>query len=335
MNCALCPLTGHSIRTNKCVRTIGALVSCAPVNFNVMSHKFALPVFISSRLVGVLLALISSTAAMGQTTDCELTYSQLQAEALGVLRDKFPAEKFEPGATADVIRMGEAEIGLQNLRSRFCIAPPLGTERRRAEMVAHFERSIPLAKNLQVAVPVTWSEARQLVRLQFMHVDYLRPFDGKKVLASRPYLPDVHLAVVIDRPTGYMYVREEDRLRWEVGEDELFECALKNVDTSQPDAKLQGGGKPNPFLASEEKDGYDAVRLLVPWIRAEAAKHLGDPFFAAIPNRDFLIMWGVQNSSRFQSRARENVSLDYRMQPYKLSPLVFRVWVDGRIEAAK
>ena len=116
---------------------------------------------------------------------------------------------------------------------------------------------------------------------------------------------------------------------------ELFETALKNVDISYGSAKLQGGQKPDAFLASEEKDGYDAVRLLLPWVRTEAAKHLGDPFFASIPNRDFLIMWGTENSALFQGQARQNVALDYQSQPYKLSPLVLKVWADGRVEVAE
>ena len=111
--------------------------------------------------------------------------------------------------------------------------------------------------------------------------------------------------------------------------------SLKNVDIGHKSAKLQGGRKPDPFLASEEKDGYDAVRLLLPWVRSEAAKILGNPFFASIPNRDFLIMWGVENSTPFQNRARQNVALDYDSQPYKLSPLVLKVWADGRIEVSK
>lgn len=104
------------------------------------------------------------------------------------------------------------------------------------------------------------------------------------------------------------------------------------MDAQRTHARLQGGRSPDPFLASEEKDGYDAVRLLLPWVRQEAAKHLGNPFLAAIPNRDFLVMWGTTNSQAFQSRARDNVLQDFKSQPYKLSSSVLKVWEDGRIE---
>lgn len=284
------------------------------------------------RLVGFAAFALLYASSIGHAAECDLSYLQLRAEALEVLRNKFPDEKFEAGNAPDVIRMGAAELGLQNLRSKVCAAPALSTAQRRDELVAYFDRIVPSTKNSKSTVPRSWSVAREVVRLQFMHADYLRPFGGKKVLVSRPFVPDVHLAVVVDQPNGYIYVREEDRLRWKVEEKELFETALKNVDTSYKSARLQGGPKPDPFLASEEKDGYDAVRLLLPWVRTEAAKHLGDPFFASIPNRDFLVMWGIDNSASFQQRARQNVALDYRSQPYKLSPLVLKVWADGRVE---
>ena len=148
-----------------------------------------------------------------------------------------------------------------------------------------------------------------------MHADYLRPFEGKKVLVSRLFVPDVYIAVVLDQPTGYVYIREEDRIRWKVTEKALFETALKNVDINYKSVQLKGGGKPDPFLAIEEKDGYDAARILLPWVRNEAAKILGNPFFASIPNRDFLIMWGIDNSTDFQKHAKQNITLDYGSQP--------------------
>ena len=282
----------------------------------------------------VFAAAIFSVAAAA-TSACELTFPQLRTEALEILRGKFPADKFTLGKTVDVIRMGEVELGLQNLRSKFCTPPALNVAQRRDEMIEFFEKTIPLTKNYESKIPATWSEARKLVRLQMMHTDYLRPFAGKKVLVTRPFIPDVHLAVVVDQPKGYIYVREEDRVKWKVDEKALFETALKNVDLFQKTSGLKGGAKPDAFLVSEEKDGFDAARLLLPWVRAEAAKHLGNPFLAAVPNRDFLIMWGAENSAHFQDRARQNVAADYVAQPYKLSPQVLRVWADGRIEVAK
>jgi len=299
------------------------------------SHHFRAPG--NTRMLNVLVLTFLSFCGLGlgRAAECNLSYQQLRTEALELLRSKFPEQKFEIGNAPDVIRMGETEFGLQNLRSKLCASLPSSKQQRDDELAAYFERMVPSVENSQSNLSMPWTVARDKVRVQFMHADYLRPFNGKKVLVSRPFIPDVHIAVVVDQPTGYMYVREEDRGRWKIGEKVLFETALKNVDVNYKSARLQGGGKPDPFLASEEKDGYDAVRLLLPWVRSEAAKHLGNPFFASISNRDFLIMWGIDNSADFQERARQNIALDYGSQPYKLSPLVLKMWADGRVEVAK
>jgi uncharacterized protein YtpQ (UPF0354 family) len=168
--------------------------------------------------------------------------------------------------------------------------------------------------------------------LQLMPSDYLRHGLDKGGLVRRPLVPGVELAVVVDEKERYGYVREEDLVRWNIDVKVLYESALRNLDRANVDAKLQGGGDPDKFLAVEEKDGYDATRLLVPWIRQEAAKFLGDPFIAAIPNRDFLIMWSAKNSARFQEFARNRVQDDFKRQPYPLTNKTLRVWSDGRIE---
>ena len=162
--------------------------------------------------------------------------------------------------------------------------------------------------------------------------DYLRSFNKRRVLVTRSFVPGVELAVVLDGKDSYGYVREEDRIRWKVSEKELLEAAMKNLDEKKGGTKLQGGGDPERFLAFEEKDGYDAVRILVPWVRQEAAKFLGDPFPALVPNRDFLIMWSAKNSKEFQNFAKTKGAEDFKSQPYPLSPLTLRVWANGRIE---
>lgn len=285
--------------------------------------------------VFILMFLFSCGIEIGNATECNLSYSQLSTEALEVLRKKFPERKFEIGAAPDVIRMGEVEFGLQNLRSKLCASPNLSKPKRYDELVAYFTNTVPTVENSQAGLSISWTAARNKLRVQFMHADYLRPFEGKKVLVSRLFVPDVYIAVVLDQPTGYVYIREEDRIRWKVTEKELFETGLKNVDINYKSVQLKGGGKPDPFLAIEEKDGYDAARILLPWVRNEAAKILGNPFFASIPNRDFLIMWGINNSTDFQKHAKQNITLDYGSQPYKLSPLVLKIWADGRVEVAK
>ena len=264
---------------------------------------------------------------------CEFTAQQVQSEALAFLKKEYPSRPFVRGPNSDLVLMGKVEFGLQNLRSRICLAVPLLTAAaREVAMREHVAAMMRLTPEHEPKLPNSWKEAKSVVSLQFMAADYLRPFDGKRVLVTRPFVEGVHLAVVLIQKDGYGYVREEDRVRWSVDEKTLFNTALKNLDLRNKNAKLQGGGDPDRFLAIEEKDGYDAVRLLVPWIRQEAAKFLGEPFLAVIPNRDFLVMWRTKNSAGFQSFARTRVADDLKTQPYPLTSKVLRVWADGRME---
>jgi hypothetical protein len=268
---------------------------------------------------------------------CEFTPAQIQSEALSFLQKEYPDDAFKRGSTVDVVVMGEAVLGLQNLLRKLCQANPSPSQAQRTDaMRSHFQEVIPATRAAAAwKPPASWTDARAVVTLQLMPSDYLRNFQDKAALVTRPFVPGVELAVVIDEKGRYGYVREEDRARWSVDVKTLFESALKNLDRANVNAKLQGGGDPDKFLAMEEKDGYDAVRLLVPWIREEAAKFLGDPFIAAMPNRDFVIMWSTKNSARFQDFARTKVEHDFTKQPYPLTRKTLRVWANGRVEVER
>ena len=81
---------------------------------------------------------------------------------------------------------------------------------------------------------------------------------------------------------------------------------------------------PNRCIGIQEMDGYDAARLLVPGFRQFLANHLSMPFFAAIPNRDFLIAWAADCEQAFHQFAREKVARDFGERPYPLPADVFR-----------
>lgn len=268
---------------------------------------------------------------------CEFTPAQIQSEALSFLQNEYPNDRFKRGSAVDVVVLGEAELGLQNLLRTLCQANPLPNQAQRIEaMQAHFREVIPAVRTAAAwKPPASWAEAQAVVMLQLMPSDYLRNFQDKAALVTRPFVPGVELAVVIDEKGRYGYVREEDRARWSVDSKALFEAALKNLNRANVNAKLQGGGDSDKFLAMEEKDGYDAVRLLVPWIRQEAAKFLGDPFLVAMPNRDFLLMWSTKNSARFQDFARSRVRDDFTKQPYPLTSKMLKVWASGRVEVER
>jgi hypothetical protein len=64
-------------------------------------------------------------------------------------------------------------------------------------------------------------------------------------------------------------------------------------------------------------------------VRQRLTAALGDPFFAAVPNRGSLVAWSTDyaHAERFAAKVRE----DFARRPYPISPEVFSVHADGRL----
>lgn len=278
----------------------------------------------------IMLCLLSAVLSL-PVRACELTSVDLQTRVLRLLRSEYPAKAFAPGKSLDVVTMGEIEFGLVNLRSKLCGAP-LSLAEQDEEIKAHFAALMVMVDDRGQLMPKTWEAVRNLVSLQLVSTDYLRLSGAEGVPITRSFIPGVIVGMVVDIENGYSYVREEDRAAWGISAEGLYQQALANLEKSTEKIALRGANGEDKFLAIEEKDGYDAVRILVPWVREEAAKFLGNPFVAAVSNRDFLIMWSASNSSDFYDHALKNVAEDFEAQPYSLSPQPFKIWSDGRIE---
>lgn len=268
---------------------------------------------------------------------CDVSEQQLQRETLAFLKKEYPARTFTPGKTVDVIVTGKMELGLQNLLSKMCLPRPSPDAAERQKILrAHFDPIMSRfgSSESESDETVSWADARDHVLLQFMPSDYFEKLGTVGV--TRPFVPGVVLAVVVDSEQGYASVGEKERKKWNIEAKALMETALKNLDQQHKNVKMEGSTNgADRFLAIEEKDGYDAVRLLVPWVRQEAAKALGDPFYAAIANRDFLIMWSEKNTAKFHEFTRKRAREDFNAQPYPLTPATLRVWANGRVEVAR
>lgn len=272
-------------------------------------------------------------AASGARADCTVTATGLQAQALEVLRKGWPDRSFAPGDGTDTIRAGEAELGLQNLHARLCLSD-LPDADRRAMIESHFSAIMQQVIEMERDTALDWASVSPRLRLQIVDDNYGGP-GLSATLLQRRLAPGLLKVVVVNGASAMRYVTREQAGEWKQDEERIFEIAQGNLDAHVGEPQLQGRiDQPDPFLASAALDSYDAARLLLPRVRTEAASMLGDPFMAAVPNRDFLIMWSASNSADFQDMARTNVWADYAAQPSPLSPKVYRVWADGRIELA-
>jgi uncharacterized protein YtpQ (UPF0354 family) len=280
------------------------------------------------------LALFAAVAFGTAAFACDLTPRQLQKESLAILKKQYPQRTFSAGPEEDMIRMDQAELGLDNLYNKLC-SESLTSKERAKQIQRHFADIVAMVEKHEAKQPRTWADAKEMVYLQLAPQSYLQPLIANTRLIHRPLTEGIFVAVVLDADDGYGYVKSEDREKWQVSEAELFDQAQRTLERSAREITLHEGRSGDKLLAIQENDGYDAARILVPSVRQHAAELLGEPFYVGIPHRDFIVMWSTANSPVFQRTTRDTLANDFATQPYSISGDVFEVWADGRIQRAK
>lgn len=241
-----------------------------------------------------------------------------QALVLDVVGRRFPDESWAAAEDPAVIRCGaDWCFGLQNLHAEYRRLNLRGKELEDA-IVAHFARTLRNA-GTKAAEP-EWPSVRTSLRLQLVPAEY----GDQAPILTFPFHPAVVIAIVIDLPEGYSVVRSEDVERWGVRPQDLYTTAADNLNAASAAVRAEMVQGPNRCIGVQEMDGYDAARLLVPGFRRFLAGHLSMPFFAAIPNRDFLMAWAADCEPAFQLFAREKAAKDFGERPYPLTSEVFR-----------
>jgi uncharacterized protein YtpQ (UPF0354 family) len=249
-----------------------------------------------------------------------VTPEQFQRHVLGLLATTFPQEEFEGTPDPFLIKYGGAELGLHNLYA-------LQTEKRfepeqgDAHLREHFWHILEALSLTQEASTPPWEEARDKLRLQIMRTEHTR----RAPVITFPFAGDVVVAIAIDLTHAYSYVSSANLHRWKVTEELAYEQALSNLERASDGIQIHASEKPQRLLAIQTGDGYDAARLLLPAMRKLAVEQLGEPCYAALPNRDFLILWARSNPEEFQSMVRAQIRQDSESQPYPLTSTVFVV----------
>ena len=271
--------------------------------------------------------LISSACSPSKPCGVRITPAVFRDRVVAVLAAEFPDKKIVTTLDPEVLKYGSTEFGLQNLRAKFTSDDNPTDETLSLLVKEHFAAGFAAADAAE-APPPTWEAAQRLLRPQLMPVEYM----DRMPLAHMPFGEGLVLGFVLDRPDTYAYVLAKDIERWRVTLDQVNAVAFDNLDAISKGVSLQASTGADPFVAIGVNDGYDAVRLLSPQFRASVAKQLGSPFYAAIPNRDFLIMWSTKASPSFLAHAREQAVRESRDQPYPLTPTIFEA-TPARVKA--
>ncbi len=245
---------------------------------------------------------------------------EFRDRVLQILRAEFPDEEFLADERDGVISWKEAEFGLHSLHAD-AIRLGVTDDQLREAVVAHFDKVIKMTELGKLVVPGDWELARERVRLQLMPAELVR----EGISITYPLLDQVVISIVIDSPHGYAYVRNEDAERWNMSLFDLYEVACENLKQASEGIEISFIEGPPSMIVLQTQDGYDAARVLLPEFRQFAAERLGTPFFAAIPNRDFLIMWSQSEDNSFHEHIKNQVRIDATSQSHPLTSTILVV----------
>ena len=251
----------------------------------------------------------------------------LNEQILRLATALFPDEKIiSLVPLKEAILVGKFEVGLQNLKAKYKLSDKTEeTLRGLVEQHVKFALETPRGN-------MAFSEAKSLLRPQIMPISY----PMRRTMISRPFSEDLATGLVINFEKTYGYVTPDHVSRWAVSSEELFSTAIVNLEEASRGMQMHfSDNGDTKYIASEKKDGFDAVRILLPRLREFIASRLGVPFVFAIPNRDFLICWNLTAPPQFFDFAKSKVENDNSSQPYPLSPNCFKMDIDGSITLRK
>jgi hypothetical protein len=241
--------------------------------------------------------------------------TQFRTFVLSILHEQYPERGFRAGEADELIVCGDEQFGLSNLYAR-CGDFRQDDPEFRQFIADHFNKLSQI--DVVGEDSPAWSIIEPRLRPQIMPVEFI----DQAPIVHLPLGDDVLIGIVLDSDAGYSYVRADDAALWGRTAAELFETAIANLSEASKQLPMAMFPEPNLAIVIETKDGYDAARLLLPGIREFAAEKLGEPFFAGIPNRDFLIMWSRDASDEFQTFCRQKIGEDFGEQDHPLSPRI-------------
>ncbi len=256
-----------------------------------------------------------------------MTLQEFCQHVHGVLCDHYTDREFELNAEAGTIRCGHLRFGMSNLFDEYRQSAVSLAEFDQL-IIENFGRAFAMTQSPTSLMPERWDEVVDRLQPQLVSIRLPNMDDAIRF----PFSAEVQLAVVVDAPNGYAYVKEHNASQWGKSALEIMEVARANL------LKASSGMRSH-FVPSERlvvlqtNDGYDAARILVKEIRRGLLQAiLGNAegkILVGIPNRDFLIAWPEDAAEAVQAGIRQQLQLDAQQQHHALSGVPFRVSLES------
>lgn len=252
-----------------------------------------------------------------------------QRKVHGIVSRLYPDQIFTFSDDPLTLESDGSVYGLTNLHAKFLLTDQ--TEATLEELIAaQFNGIVAVVSKADNNLP--WEEARNFLMPQLMPEAFVQMAPVE--LAYKEFVEGVAVGFVIDGESTYSYANVESLEKWGVDVETLYATALENLHARSQGIEMMAFPGDNGFFIINTTDGFDAVRLLSPEMREVIAEHIGSPFYAGIPNRDFLICWSAAGDEDFQDKMRQQISSDFDEQAYPLSRRALEVTEDGQIRFA-
>lgn len=236
---------------------------------------------------------------------------QFQQKAIDILRHSYRSTDFQRGGDADSIRVMDRPIDICDLRSR-CLENEIDSP---SIIEQYFSHPVSMTN---IAQTISWEEGKSKIRLQLVPAIFLNASN----LAHQPLTDGIEICFVFG-PDG-PFVTTETFASWSVSGEELMLAAIENLSAGDFEMEVTVTDGADRFIGVEN-DPFSAARILLPHVRNTAIQKLGEPYYAGLPNRSFLILWSAACSQRFHEYAIEKVQNDFSVEPYPLTPKIFQV----------
>jgi uncharacterized protein YtpQ (UPF0354 family) len=264
-------------------------------------------------LVG-LTALAPVRAALGQPTDMR----SFRTQVLTILRQKYPQLRAKRGKEDSLIEIEDGAIDLTNLHGKVRQLP---ADQQQAATIDYVDRLLERVGKADDAKRASWVEMSKLLRPRLVAPEIRRI---APTMLLQAFATGALTAYVLDHGRQVEYLQRDMLNPWGVDSQRVHEAAVANLEALSQDVEIElhearDGGR---FTAITTDDSYDAARLVLPRFRARLLGTLGEPIFAGVPNRDFLVAWSADAS--FAAFA-DRVAKDFGEQPYPITDTIFRV----------
>lgn len=250
-----------------------------------------------------------------------LNEAGFQEYVFNYIKKNYPEKKISKGEEHHIIKMDGGKLGLANLYKTYQNKIVKGEELD--HLVKNWLSAIlKNRKQIKEISKLPWVKVKTLIRPQFLSVNYIR---GLR-LVSKPFSQEIAIGFVIDIKDRYTFIKISLLKEWQKNVETLYQVALANLQEITRGIKPEIKTFPDiKYIGFSTRDGYDAVRILLPGLRETISKELGGSCEAAIPVRDLLIFWSKNSSDSFKKYIRGKIDTIYSQEPYPLSRKIFDV----------